>query len=490
MNNAYHGDLEKPCEVPEQALDIQESHKLRGFDKNTKILDQISEKIGYDDHTILTIFLIFTIISIEGLHMTFFSTLIIPIKQMFLLNDRYLELLSGILFAGVGIGSALSGYMTNKYGRKFVINFFILATFFSNIFLSFTMNFFLFSFFRFTIGLCIGLFIPTAVNLLTEKLPLKYRSIFLNMVWIGFNFGNLVLLSLIYYIMPNFEVSGFKRLLISTSFLSLFVFLLSVLFLEDSLRNLILRGNQTDAFNMIEKKLKITLTETEKNRIYREIAEGANKAIGENIFSEISNKKFKKLTILLIFIWFINSVVSYGPMVISSLTIKDLGLNTGINNNEKLSNYEVLLNQIYFCLLNSPSNLIGGFVSEIPFLGRNKSTLLSCILAFLFMLCAMINYGNFIFYFAISQAFVGITFNINGAYSSEVYPTKIRDHVVGMLFAFTRLGGFVSQFLFIDLYALGIFVPYVVTSLFLLVNIFLVWSLPYETFGKALDGDY
>lgn len=488
MNKAKDEDLEKPCEVGEQPLDIQESHKLRGFDKNRKILDQISEKIGYDDHTILTIFLIFLIISIEGLHMTLFSTLIIPIRQIFLLNDRYLELLSGILFAGVGTGSALSGYMTNKYGRKFLINFSILATFFSNFFLALTVNFFLFSFFRFSIGVSIGLFIPAAINLLTEKLPLKNRSIFLNMVWIGFNFGNMLLLGLVYYIMPNFEISGFKRLLISTSFLSLFVFLLTFSLLEDSYRNLILKGNQSSAFEMIEKKLKITLTETEKNRIYREISEGANKSEGENIFSEISNPKFKKLTILLIFIWFINSVVSYGPMVISSLTIKDLGLNS--DNNEKLSNYEVLLNQIYFCLLNSPSNLIGGFVSEIPFLGRNKSTLLSCVLALVFMLCAMINPINFIFYFAISQAFVGISFNINGAYSSEVYPTKIRDHVVGMLFAFTRLGGFLSQFLFIDLYALGIFVPYIFTSMFLLVNILLIWSLPYETFGKPLDDDY
>lgn len=488
MNKAKDEDLEKPCEASEQALDIQESHKLRGFDKNTKILDQISEKIGYDDHTILTIFLIFTIISIEGLNMTLFSTLIIPIKQIFLLKDRYLELLSGILFAGVGIGSAISGYMTNKYGRKFLINVSILASFFSNFFLAFTVNFFLFSFFRFSIGLSMGLFIPAAVNLLTEKLPLKYRSIFLNMVWIGFNCGNLILLCLVYFIMPNFETSGFQKLLISTSFLSLFVFVLTYFLLQDSYRNLILKGNQSTAFQMIEKKLKITLTESEKQRIYREIAEGANKAVGENIFSEISNVKYKKLTILLIFIWFINSVVSYGPMIISSLTIKDLGLSSA--NATKLSNYEVLLNQIYFCLLNSPSNLIGGFVSEIPFLGRNKSTLLSCVLALVFMLCAMVNPINFIFYYAISQAFVGISFNINGAYSSEVYPTKIRDHVVGMLFAFTRLGGFLSQFLFIDLYALGIFVPYVFTSLFLFVNILLVWALPYETFGKPLDGDY
>jgi len=488
MNKSKDQEKDKPFEASEQVQEIQESHKLFGFDKNTKILDEISEKIGYDNHTILIIILIFSIINIEGLHMTFFSLLIIPIKQIFLLNDHYLELLSGILFAGVGIGSALSGYMTNKYGRKLVINFFIFTSFLSNLFLAFTINFFLFSFFRFCIGLSLGLFIPAALNLLTEKLPLKYRSIFLNAVWIGFNSGNLILLTLVYYIMPNFEISGFRKLLISTSFLSLFVFLLSFFFLEDSYRNLILKGNQTSAFKMIEKKLKITLTDLEKLRIHREIAEGANKAEGENIFSEISNVKYKKLTILLIFIWFINSIVSYGPMVISSLTIKDLGLNTA--NNAKLSNHEVLLNQIYFCLLNSPSNFIGGFVSEIPVLGRNKSTLLSCVLALVFMLCAIINPLNFIFYYAISQAFLGISFNINGAYSSEVYPTKIRDHVVGMLFAFTRLGGFVSQFLFIDLYALGIFVPYIFTCLFLIVNILLIWALPYETFGKQLDNDY
>jgi len=485
MQQHKEEDFEKFSYHGENQLDVSESQKLRCFDKDSKILDQISNKIGYDDQIVLTIVLVFFLISIEGLHMTFFSTLILPIQQIFLLKDHYLELLSGILFAGVGIGSALSGYMTSKYGRKFVINFFVLTIFFSNLILAFTINFFLFSLFRFIIGLSMGLIIPTSINLLTEKLPLKYRSIFLNFVWIGFNFGNLFLLVLVYYIMPNYEISGFKRLLLTSSFLSLFVFILCIIFLEDSYRNLILKGNQNKAFDLIEKKLKITLTYIEKNRIYREIAEGANKVEGESIITEISTKKFKKLTILLIFIWFINSVISYGPMVIYTLTIKDLKLN-----NIKLSNYQVLINQIYFCILNSPSNVIGGFVSEIPFLGRNKSTLLSSILGFIFMLLAIINPVNFTFYLAISQAFVGIAFNINGAYSSEVYPTKIRDHIVGILFAFTRLGGFTSQFLYLDLYSLGIFIPYFITLLFMFVNILLIWTLPYETFGKPLDDEF
>ncbi len=483
--NKKEDDIEKPIDLPENTQDIQESHKLQGFDKNSKILDQISEKIGYDSHTIITIILVFFVISIEGLNMSLFSTLIIPIKQIFLLNNIFIEILSGILFIGVGMGSAFSGYMTNIYGRKKLINISIISIFFSNFFLAFAINFFIFASLRFLIGIGLGLMIPAIVNLLTEKLPLKYRSIFLNLVWVGFNFGNLFLLILVYYIMPNYEISKLKNLILSTSFFSLFVFFLSYLFLEDSLRNLILKGNQTTAFNHIESKLNISLTDSEKKRIYREISQGANKCEGDNIFTEIFNSKYKKLTILLLCIWFINSVISYGPMVILTLTMKDLGLN-----NSKLSNYDIILNQIYFCIFNSPSNFIGGFVSEIPSLGRNKSTLLSCILAFISLILAIVNPINFIYHFAISQAFIGILFNINGAYSSEVYPTKIRDHVIGMLFAFTRLGGFFSQFLFLDLYSLGIFIPHIVTLIFLFANMILIWSLPYETLGMPLDNEY
>lgn len=489
MNKAVNinaEDVDKnTMENATMSVENPECFKLNGFNKDSKILDQILEKIGYDKQTLLSIILVFFLIALEGLHMTLFSTLIIPIKQIFLLNDRYMEILSSVLFAGVGLGSASSGYITNLYGRNITINFFTSIIFISNFLIAFASNFFVFAFLRFILGISIGIIIPTSINLLTEKLPLKYRSICLNCIWIGFNFGNMFLLLLIFYFMPNYELSGFKKTIMYSSGLALFVFIINYLFLEDSYRNLILKNKQNTAFELIESKLKIVLTHIEKNRIIREINEGVNKTENDSIILEILSRKYKKLTILLIFIWFINSIISYGPMVISALTIKDLGLNQ-----LKLSNYDVLVNQIYFCILNSPSNLIGGFVSEIPFLGRNKSSLLASMLSFIFMLLALIQKHNFILYFALSQALCGIVFNINGTYSSEVYPTKIRDHVVGILFAFTRLGGFISQYLYIDLYALGFFVPYIASLFFIFVNIILIWLLPYETFGKPLDNEY
>ena len=69
---------------------------------------------------------------------------------------------------------------------------------------------------------------------------------------------------------------------------------------------------------------------------------------------------------------------------------------------------------------------------------------------------------------------VAILFNINTAYSSEVYPTKLRDHAMGLLFAFTRIGGFISQFLFLDFYSLGLFIPYWIALCFMAVNFILI----------------
>lgn len=458
------------------------------FNKEEKILDQVIEKIDYDGSVYFSIFLVFLLLCLEGLNMTLFSTLIITLKKLFLVNDHYLEALSATLFFGVGLGSAISGILTEKYGRINVIHTFTFFMFLSNFCLAFTNNFFFFGCLRFLIGFCIGVVIPSGINLLAEKLPSHFRSFWLNIVWLGFNTGNLYLLFNTLLIMPNFEVDGIKKLLFICSLLPFIVLLLNLFFLEDSYRNMILKGNENVAFNQIEQKLNITLTFRDKRRIFHENTTGVNKDDGKSAYSKLFSGKYLLLTILLLMIWFINSVIYFGPMTIMALTLKDLGLNksTGENSADK----NVLLNLIQFGLINSPGYLVGGLISEVPFLGRKKSSLAVLFLGILFLFLSITFPSKFIIFFNLSQMNIAVLFNITTAYTSEVYPTKLRDHVVGMLFAFTRMGGFLSQFLFIDLYEFGLFAPYIIALIFMVINFISVWLLPYETYGKPLDEEY
>jgi hypothetical protein len=76
---------------------------------------------------------------------------------------------------------------------------------------------------------------------------------------------------------------------------------------------------------------------------------------------------------------------------------------------------------------------------------------------------------------------------VNHTYCLEVYPTRIRDNALGFLFAARRLGGFLSQVIYIPLNNVDKWLPYYFTAGILVINVGLLCFLPYETYNTALD---
>ena len=95
--------------IGEKTIDSQQNPC---FNKEVKILDQVIHKIDYDHSVYISILLVLFLTSLEGANMSLFSTLIISLKKLFLVNDHYLEALSAAIFFAVGLGSALLGCLT------------------------------------------------------------------------------------------------------------------------------------------------------------------------------------------------------------------------------------------------------------------------------------------------------------------------------------------------------------------------------------------
>jgi MFS family permease len=452
---------------------------------NSNLIDLIMNKAGYNFQTIKVIILVATILSVEGLHMTLFSSILIPFTNLLKISENEIKFVSSILFVGVGAGSLISGSTTIKYGRPFIINSFLFLIFFSNLILGFVENIMLFAAFRFLIGFSLGLIVPMSINLLTEYLPIKLRSFILTGVWAGFGIGAIYLLMIMLVLMPNLETAMVQKTIMIASILPLISFLLCLFFLEDSPRNLILRNNNKDSIKLLERMTSININEHMQARIFFEVREGTNKDLSNQI-SEIFNKKFWVLSLLLSYIWFLNSLVTYGPFLVSTLTMKSIGKSeNGIN-----SNTQVIINQIIINIICMPSNLLGGVLSEISYLGRNKSTILNFLFSLFFLILLIYIPEQFAIYFGLFQAFVGISFNINTSYSCEVYPTRIRDQAIGFLFFCTRLGGFLSQIIYLYMNKIGLWWPYYFTVSFIVTNSILIYLLPFETYGQPLDFDY
>jgi MFS family permease len=444
---------------------------------NLPIIEQILEKKGYDISTFKYIFLILVIIILEGLHMSFFSLMLIPLKEFYKLTDFEIKLVSGMLFLGVGTGSILSGMITNKFERTYVIKIAIGVIFISNLLLAIN-NYITFLIFRVTIGFCLGIIVPTGLNMLAECLPIRSRSFVLTCIWFGFTFGQLYLLTSMLVVMPNFEKDKVQTIIIFSSLLPFIILVFHLLMLEDSPRMLILRGNFDKGFIILEKWNDDALDEKTRKKI---IVEVTGETTQDADIGLIFRNKFLRTSILLTMLWFFNSVISYGPGLIISLTLKNLGLQSSLDHKE------IIIKQIIMCLISSPSNIIGGILSELSFLGRNKATVIGFFFSFCFFTLSTVFPDSFTIYIGLGFASLNIAFNVNTTYSCEVYPTKTRDTALGFLFFATRVGGFLSQFFYLSMYMVNMWLPYYFTIAIIVINIGLIALLPYETYGKPLD---
>jgi MFS family permease len=451
---------------------------------SVKLIDQIINNYGYGWYTWKTFIVVFFIISLEGFHLTFFGNMLIPLKQYYDMSDWHVQLISSLFFLAVGFGSISAGYFSNQFRRIYILYGVQFALALGHLLLGLSPNMEIFAVLRCIIGYCIGVAVPISLNLLTEYLPIHFRSIMLTGVWFGFVVGQLYNLILVLIIMPNYETNRYMAAILISSSLSIALFLVTLFVVRDSPRNLLLIDEDEEAFQILgELNNGRKLTEEQKQIIVAENKSGINTELQISL-KEIFHHDLRKTSVLLIFIWLVNSLIIYGPMLVSSLTIRDLDI---AQNDD--SNRDIIIQQLIIVLVSSPSNIIGGFVSEIPWLGRTKTTILSFSLSIVFLILTIVNSTNYEYHFGVYLCFTLIAFNVNTTYSCEIYPTKVRDIAIGFLFFCTRVGGFLSQIIYIAINKLGIWVPYYVTIGLCCVNIVLVLLLPIETLDRPLDQD-
>jgi MFS family permease len=424
-------------------------------------------------------------ISLEGMHFNILGMILIPFKNFYQLTDSEIQLISGVMYLSVGLGSFLSGHIIKRYPRTEVINYSILCTFILHLLLGLVQSVFLFTVLRILIGFVIGVFIPLITNLLCEYCPIHRRSFVFNSTWAGYNFGCLAFAFSQLFLMPELEEEYMQRTLLFTSIFPLTVFIILKFYLNDSPRNMILLGKEKEAFDILEKFKGGYLENNDRNKIMEDVKHGVNRELGGH-FKDLFKRKYRKITILLIFIWFSVYMLYYGPFLIISWVIKAIGEGTAGHE----SNRDVILDEIRVYLIGLVGYFLGGSISEIKFFGRKKGIIFGLFFCILFTL-AGINFPQyFVTFFGIYFIFLNIPLIVIDIYSCELYPTKIRDVAVGFFFSCCRLGSCLASFLYVDFFRLGTFVPFYAVILTCMVDIGLMYCIPYETFGAALDTNF
>ena len=209
----------------------------------------------------------------------------------------------------------------------------------------------------------------------------------------------------------------------------------------------------------------------------------------KKLFSE----KYKHITIITASLWFINSMIFYGPSLILTVTIEKLSRyynlrqETNEMNITKNANSDVVNSLYYYALAGLISLSFSAFLSEVKYFGRRGSIIATYFFGFVSGSFMIIIPNKFIAFYLAMSFFTTIGYNIMGSYTSELYSTDIRDSALGFFFFVNRVGALISQILFLQFFKMSLNIPYIILFLLSLLASILSCSYPYDTLGRSLD---
>ncbi len=458
-------------------------------------IDEIIDKGGYTILTWKIIFLASVFVFLEGFYLTYFNFILEAFQSYYDCSDLALQMISGLNYLGMGLGSLITGFFTRRISRIALIYISLSLMSLLHLCLCFIKEIYVFSVCRFFIAFFIGIVIILELNILTEYLPVKFRSFMINTVWLFWGIGAIYFLFLCKIYIPSLDYKkdqperqqDFYGAILQLWIVLFLLIIFTFFFLNDSPRNLILTDELDKAKKILDyytngeltneefEQIKINLTTEGENQFY-ERSQGIN---------EIFHPRIRVMTFLMMIIFFFISFGFFGLNTVLADILKILFTDEKSKQNV-LKEKDPINSLIIIHLTGSIGSVIGGAVSEIKWFGRKRTEIVffSCSIFFAVLsLFVLVELNVFI---GISLSFFQSAINIHITYTEEIYPTKIRDYSTGVMLGTTRIGGFLSQFAYMNILKGFFLYPIYFYIMILLLIIVLLCFLPSDN-RKALD---
>ena len=486
---------------------MKESEKLKlknegHHSSQIKIIDKIIENGYFTKYPIFITISIFTCFIANGFIVNIFNLIIIPTKKYFNCSDFIIEIMAGIIFIGLALGSGLVSILSDRYGRSKIIKSFSGIMCITYLFSTVFFNLYIFMLSRIILGISVGIIEPLIFNTFGEYLPTKIRGFLLMNSWFFYTLAVFLQNIIALKIMPFLDSQFLQKYLMILNIFFIINFFVIYFMLNDSPRNLIIKSMESKNFYEREWKInkalrilnnmnKTPLSQIEEQKLVSELYNSSSNNTKMNpSFNELFSHKYLKTTYIGIFIFFVYSCGYFGFYIISTLTLEILNKkeNEKINDNEnKNSNKDIIISQIYISFFDLLGSFVGGLLAEIKVIGRKGVIWIFMLLSAITLIPSCFSVTLYNIFFTMSITSSAIYGDMLITYISEIFPTKLRDLSSSIFLTSYRISGFFSQFLFLGLFKIHYKVPFFFGCLLNIIGVMTIFMLPYESIGKPLD---
>ncbi|KAI0239633.1 Synaptic vesicle 2-related protein [Lamellibrachia satsuma] len=437
------------------------------FEDDTLTVDQAVDAIGFGMFQVKLSFFTGLIWMADAMEMMILSILAPALHCDWGLSSWQQAMLTTVVFAGMMISSSIWGKICDKYGRKVELILCSTFTLYYGLLSAIAPSYVWILILRGLVGVGIG-GVPQSVTLYAEFLPSKSRARCLVMIELFWATGACFIVFISIFVMPTL---GWRYLLFIGA-LPLFIFTLACLWLPESARFDIARGQPDKAAATLRRIARDNNKPMPLGRII-DTAPRSSKPVKRGQMRDLFTPELRVTTTLLWFIWLANAFSYYG-VVLMTTELFETGdsCHGGSAENHAVeqacsATCKTLTNKDYTDLLwTTLSEFPGLFITFviIEWFGRKKTIAIEFIVFSIFVFLLNLCTSRFVLtvFVFVARAFISGAFQAAYVYTPEcrpvsptvcvcsvvtqVYPTTTRALGLGSCSGMARVGAIVTPF--------------------------------------------
>ena len=461
----------------------------------------VESRLSFGPYQKILLSLMSFVIITDGIEVAALSLILPILTKEWNISENLQGLMGSMLFVGILLGSLLSGFLTDKLGRKQTLTYFTFIQFIIGVCSAFVHNVYLFIIIRGLFGFILGFIMPLIPTLAVEWTPLEKRGKTLVIVTSVFSIGQLIAIFAAYLCLDNLTTGNWRLMLLLCSFPSLIVWYGCYKYLLESPRYVMLTQDVQSGMEILnyvmrfnkqnEEKLFSLEKDSQDFEVWRNFVNEEFEDQKGNFFikkiKDIFNDKYWKITLGIWAAWFGVNFAAYGLVFILPFFLNELDQESSMIKGKQHG----LLTMMITTMGEASSGILAYFLIETKTFGRKNSLALG---QFITGICCFFSYAitirnTFIVIciLTIARFFGKICFTFAYPLTAEIYPTSIRTTGLGLASAFGRLSACIMPFLLIKIFYINIYYPFLMIFFFSFLGLLGTWFIPFDTRGRMLD---